>query len=142
VDPAGYGGPGEPALAERIPQAFARGAGHGLLRLGPPELGQVLPPVFAYWRELGSRHVTALCTRPRCRGAARGGPAGPGGRDCARVCDQGRPGWRAYQFQRQVDSPDGHTQYTVVEQITAMVGGSADFMSWQQIGQDNYGFVA
>ena len=54
----------EPALAGRLRQAFARGAGHGLLRLGAAELGQVLPPVFAYWRELGSRHVTALCTRP------------------------------------------------------------------------------
>ena len=40
------------------------GPGTGFLRLGAAELGQVLPPVFAYWRELGSRHVTALCTRP------------------------------------------------------------------------------
>ncbi|MGH8566777.1 MAG: DEAD/DEAH box helicase, partial [Gammaproteobacteria bacterium] len=53
----------EPALARRLLQAFARGAGHGLLRLGAAELGQALPPVFAYWREIGSRHVTALCTR-------------------------------------------------------------------------------
>ncbi len=54
----------EPALAGRLRQAFTRGAGHGLLRLGAAELGQVLPPVFAYWREIGRRHVTALCTRP------------------------------------------------------------------------------
>jgi hypothetical protein len=54
----------EPALGERIRQAFDRGAGHGLLRLGAAEVGQVLPPVFAYWRELGGRFVTALCTRP------------------------------------------------------------------------------
>ena len=54
----------EPALGERIRQAFDRGAGHGLLRLGAGEVGQVLPPAFAYWRELGARHVTALCTRP------------------------------------------------------------------------------
>jgi hypothetical protein len=60
----------EPALAERLRQAFARGAGHGLLRLGAAELGQVLPPVFAYWRGLGSRHVTAPCTRPMSRGGA------------------------------------------------------------------------
>ena len=33
-------------LVERIGQAFARGAGHGLLRLGAGEIGQVLPPVF------------------------------------------------------------------------------------------------
>ncbi|MGH7346254.1 MAG: DEAD/DEAH box helicase [Candidatus Rokuibacteriota bacterium] len=54
----------EPALAGRLRLAFTRGAGHGLLRLGAAELGQVLPPVFAYWREIGRRHVTALCTRP------------------------------------------------------------------------------
>jgi len=54
----------EPALGERIRHAFDRGAGHGLLRLGAGEVGQVLPPVFAYWRELGGRFVTALCTRP------------------------------------------------------------------------------
>ena len=54
----------DPACAGRIRQAFDRGAGHGLLRLGAGEVGQVLPPVFAYWRELGGRFVTALCTRP------------------------------------------------------------------------------
>jgi non-specific serine/threonine protein kinase len=54
----------QPALGERIRQSFERGAGHGLLRLGAAEVGQVLPPVFAYWRELGGRFVTALCTRP------------------------------------------------------------------------------
>jgi non-specific serine/threonine protein kinase len=45
-------------------QAFARGAGHGLLRLGGAEVGRVLPPVLTYWRDFGSRYVTALCTRP------------------------------------------------------------------------------
>jgi len=54
----------EPALGERIRQAFDRGAGHGLLRLGAAEVGQVLPPVFVYWREFGGRYVTALCSRP------------------------------------------------------------------------------
>jgi len=58
----------EPALGERIRQAFDRGTGYGLLRLGAGEVGQVLPPVFAYWRELGSRFVTALCTRPDIEG--------------------------------------------------------------------------
>ena len=52
------------AFAERMRQAFARGAGHGLLRLGGAEVGQVLPPVFTYWREFGSRYLTELCTRP------------------------------------------------------------------------------
>jgi hypothetical protein len=54
----------EPALAERMEQAFARGAGHGLLRLGAAEIGRSLPPVFAFWRDIGSRYVTALCTAP------------------------------------------------------------------------------
>ena len=54
----------ESSLAERIGKAFARGAGHGLLMLGAAEVGQVLSPAFAYWRELGSRYVTAVCTRP------------------------------------------------------------------------------
>jgi len=52
------------ALARRVEQAFARGPGHGLLRLGAAEVGQILPPVLAYWREFGGRYVTALCTRP------------------------------------------------------------------------------
>ena len=54
----------EPALAARIRAAFDRGSGHGLLRLGAAEVGQILPPVFVYWRDFGSRFVTALCTRP------------------------------------------------------------------------------
>jgi non-specific serine/threonine protein kinase len=54
----------EAALAPRLKRAFARGAGHGLLRLGAAEVDQTLPPVFAYWREFGGRYVTALCTRP------------------------------------------------------------------------------
>ncbi len=53
----------DPALAARIRQAFERGSGHGLLHLGAAEVGQALPPVFSYWRELGGRFVTALCTR-------------------------------------------------------------------------------
>ncbi|MCU0241549.1 MAG: hypothetical protein MUF51_03895, partial [Vicinamibacteria bacterium] len=48
------------ALATRLREAFERGSGHGLLRLGAAEVGQILPPVFAYWRELGGRFVTAL----------------------------------------------------------------------------------
>jgi non-specific serine/threonine protein kinase len=47
-----------------IERAFARGAGHGLLHLGAAEVGAALPPVLSYWRELGSRYVTALCSLP------------------------------------------------------------------------------
>ncbi|MDQ3265892.1 MAG: DEAD/DEAH box helicase [Myxococcota bacterium] len=52
----------DPARARRIERAFARGSGHGLLWLGAAEAGSVLPPVFAYWREVGIRHVTGRCT--------------------------------------------------------------------------------
>ena len=54
----------EGALAGRLEHAFARGPGHGLLRLGAAEIDSTLPPVFAYWREFAARYVTALCTRP------------------------------------------------------------------------------
>ncbi|MBI3982066.1 MAG: DEAD/DEAH box helicase [Gemmatimonadetes bacterium] len=52
------------ATAERLRKAFTRGAGHGLLRLGGAEVGQILPPVFSYWRDFGGRYITSLCTKP------------------------------------------------------------------------------
>ena len=54
----------EPALARRMQSAFARGAGHGLLWLGAAEVATALPPALSYFRELGRRHVTAICARP------------------------------------------------------------------------------
>jgi non-specific serine/threonine protein kinase len=51
-------------LAERLTKAFARGPGHGLLRLGAAEIGRILPATWVYWRELGASYVTALCSRP------------------------------------------------------------------------------
>ncbi len=54
----------DPAHSARIETSFGRGAGHGLLSLGADEVGTTLPPVLSYWRELGSRYVTALCTLP------------------------------------------------------------------------------
>ena len=54
----------EPGIAQRLEDAFARGSGHGLLRLGGGEVGCILPPVFSYWRDFGIRYVTALCTQP------------------------------------------------------------------------------
>src|SRR5438309_1480893 len=54
----------EATLAHRLERAFARGAGHGLLRLGAAEVDETLPPIFSYWREFGGRYVTAFCTRP------------------------------------------------------------------------------
>ena len=54
----------EPRLAQRLLDSFTRGSGHGLLQLGAGEVGSALPPVFSYWRELGARYVTLLCTIP------------------------------------------------------------------------------
>jgi superfamily II DNA or RNA helicase len=54
----------ERGLAQRLLDSFARGSGHGILQLGAEEVGTALPPVFSYWRELGARYVTLLCTFP------------------------------------------------------------------------------
>jgi superfamily II DNA or RNA helicase len=51
-------------LSRRLREAFARGAGHGLLQLGAAEVGTALPPVFGYWREFGARYVSAVCGHP------------------------------------------------------------------------------
>ncbi|MBZ5562211.1 MAG: DEAD/DEAH box helicase [Acidobacteriia bacterium] len=64
LGPADEGTALDPGLARRLHDAFARGSGHGLLQLGAGEVGSALPPVFSYWRELGTRYVTALCTIP------------------------------------------------------------------------------
>ncbi|HLJ25963.1 MAG TPA: DEAD/DEAH box helicase [Candidatus Angelobacter sp.] len=54
----------DPEIGKRLGDAFGRGSGHGLLQLGAGEAGVALPPVFSYWRDLGARYVTALCTLP------------------------------------------------------------------------------
>ncbi len=65
-------------LAGRLAQAFARGPGHGLLRLGAAELGQVMPPLFVWWRDFGTRFVTQLCLRPdEAELGKGGGPPAP-----------------------------------------------------------------
>jgi superfamily II DNA or RNA helicase len=51
-------------LARRLSDAFARGSGHGLLRLGAGEVGRALPPVFTWWRGFAARYVAALCLHP------------------------------------------------------------------------------
>ena len=59
-DPA----PLEAAVAERIRGAFARGAGHGLLDLGAALADAPLPPVLAFWRDVGRTFVGHLCALP------------------------------------------------------------------------------
>ena len=87
--------PVEPAAAERIGAAFARGSGHGLLQLGAAEVETLLPPVIAFWRDVGRAFVTALCAQPELEASrkrlrlpfpeaelaalARGAPPMPGG---------------------------------------------------------------
>ncbi|MGH6813497.1 MAG: hypothetical protein ACREDM_14550, partial [Methylocella sp.] len=50
--------------AVRLRDAFARGSGEGLWRLGAGEIGENLPPVFVWWRDFAARFVTALRHRP------------------------------------------------------------------------------
>jgi non-specific serine/threonine protein kinase len=50
-------------LLNRLRVALDRGSGHGILLLGADEVGTALPPVLSYWRDLGARYVTAVCTR-------------------------------------------------------------------------------
>jgi hypothetical protein len=54
----------DPQRGARIVQAFVRGSGHGLLCLGADEVGTSLPPSLAFWREFGTRYVTALRALP------------------------------------------------------------------------------
>ena len=56
----------------RLGEAFARGSGDGLLRLGAGEAGQVLPPAFVWWRDFAARYVATLCAHAA---GAEGGPA-------------------------------------------------------------------
>ncbi|WP_018421945.1 DEAD/DEAH box helicase [Paraburkholderia tuberum] len=57
-----------PLLADeirpRLGSSFAHGAGHGLLYLGTAEIGRILPPAWAWWRDFAARYVTALCATP------------------------------------------------------------------------------
>jgi superfamily II DNA or RNA helicase len=47
--------------AARLADAFGRGTGYGLLRLGTGEVGQSLPPAFIWWRDFAMRYVGAVC---------------------------------------------------------------------------------
>src|SRR6185312_9052351 len=56
--------------AARLTQAFARGSGYGLLRLGAAELGEALPPAFAWWREFAARYIAGVCLQSANEGAS------------------------------------------------------------------------
>jgi superfamily II DNA or RNA helicase len=51
-------------LHQRLSYAFELGSGHGLLQLGAAEVGSVLPPAWAWWRDFAVRYVTARCATP------------------------------------------------------------------------------
>ncbi|HEY8207448.1 MAG TPA: DEAD/DEAH box helicase [Myxococcaceae bacterium] len=54
----------EPAAGRRIHRAFEDDPAKGLFHLGAAEVTTALPPVFAFWRDVGRRFVTALCATP------------------------------------------------------------------------------
>ena len=58
------GGQSPPVCPPSLDEAFARGPGHGLLRLGTDEVGSPLPVVLSYWRDFAARYVSALCALP------------------------------------------------------------------------------
>ncbi|MEC5213536.1 superfamily II DNA or RNA helicase [Polaromonas sp. CG_9.5] len=51
-------------LRQTLVPSFALGSGHGLLQLGSTQVGRVLPPAWAWWRDVAVRYVTALCATP------------------------------------------------------------------------------
>ncbi|NWG13058.1 MAG: ATP-dependent helicase, partial [Acidobacteria bacterium] len=66
-----------PELAGRLSRAFSRGPGHGLLRLGAAEIGEVLPAALSYWREFAARFVAGVCTRAGVEDREAGIPEAP-----------------------------------------------------------------
>ena len=53
-----------PEVSQALRPAFALGSGHGLLQLGTTQVGRVLPPAWAWWRDVAAHYVTALCATP------------------------------------------------------------------------------
>src|SRR6516165_6077501 len=53
-----------PEQAARLYREFARGSGHGLLSLGLDDVGRPLPPSLAYWRQLATHYMAAVCALP------------------------------------------------------------------------------
>ncbi len=51
-------------LRQTLVSCFALGSGHGLLQLGSTQVGRILPPVWAWWRDVAVRYVTAVCATP------------------------------------------------------------------------------
>ena len=60
----GTGDDGLGSARERVVEAFAKGAGHGLLMLGATEVATTLSPALGFLRDLGKLFVTRLCGVP------------------------------------------------------------------------------
>lgn len=58
----------------QLVDAFAMGAGHGLFYLGSTQVGTVLPPALAWWRDFAARYVSAVCGRGEGADAAVAAP--------------------------------------------------------------------
>ncbi len=58
-----------PACPAAVATAFTLDEGEGLLALCRADARAALPPVLAWWRELGSRYLTTRCLRPDVEGA-------------------------------------------------------------------------
>jgi SNF2 helicase protein/SNF2 domain-containing protein len=56
--------PVDESAADRITRAFASGEGPGLLHLGSVEVDTALPPVLAYFRDIGRTFVSRVCQLP------------------------------------------------------------------------------
>ena len=54
----------EPTAARRIRKAFEQGHRAGLLHLGSVEARTPLPPLLAFWRDLGRSFMAAICALP------------------------------------------------------------------------------
>ena len=52
-----------PEAISRIADAYAAGAGAGLLQLGTAEVATALPPALGYWRDFAAGYVAAVCAR-------------------------------------------------------------------------------
>jgi hypothetical protein len=65
--PSGRLVPAFDAANEPLPglhDAFRRGTGHALLKLGGEHVGGALPPILAWWRDFAALYINALCTLP------------------------------------------------------------------------------
>jgi non-specific serine/threonine protein kinase len=60
------------ALARQLVIASDQGPGQILLGLGAEHVGEALPPLIAWWRDLAVRYLTALCTLPEVGGCLPG----------------------------------------------------------------------